>query len=67
MRTLRAESYHCIHSLKYLSNAYCVPDIVLSTDALVINNTVEAVIEETGGKQLAKRISGNLCAVKKMK
>lgn len=67
MKPLRAKSYHCIHSLKYLPNAYCVSGVVLSADALVINSTVEALTEETGDKWLAKRIPGNLYALRKIK
>lgn len=47
-----------IHLLKkYLWNTYCVPEIILGTEVLEINNTIETLVEETDGKQLTKVIS----------
>lgn len=37
-----------------------MPDTILSNDASVIKNTVEALIEETDDEQLTKIISDNI-------
>ena len=42
---------------KYLWNTYCVPEIILGTDVLGINDTIETLVEEKEGKQLTKVIS----------
>ena len=35
---------------KYLWNTYCVPEIILETEVLGVNNTTETFLEETDGK-----------------